>query len=447
MNPNHCSELASGVSERIASLRRSAGELLFWHAGAAVCAYDADDRLLLWNDRYVDFFPEVASVLRPGLHFCDTVAPFLRLQHPKADDAEIEAGVAAALDRHRRLEGPLRYQRGDDGRWLELRMFPQPDGGRIKVWTDVTIEQMPRTDDVGMLELLTVGHVGLIVHDATGALVYTNSRYFSEMFLHVLTTLPDIRRREVNGPYWSVFHEMFGDHADYLALCASRGRGALESPATLHARTGRWFRIAEQPWRGGIASVWTDVTDLLERKEALKAAYADVLALNVQLRDRAETDSLTGLPNRRRFDAVLSEAQARAGAGVAQAIGIVDVDHFKSVNDRFGHDIGDAVLIEVGRCLRQGLTPGDTVARLGGEEFGVVFAQADGTEAVERAEALRRRVEALACADGRGDVVHITVSIGIAEMGRDGVATDTMRKADLAMFQAKARGRNRVCAA
>ncbi|RZL98876.1 MAG: GGDEF domain-containing protein, partial [Variovorax sp.] len=324
---------------------------------------------------------------------------------------------------------------------------PQADGGRIKVWTDVTAEQAPRSGDAGMLELLTVGHVGLIVHDADGRLLYTNARYFSEMFLHVLTALPDVRRRGAHGPYWSVFREMFCDDPDYLALCARTDAGPLEVPATLRARTGRWFRIAEQSWRGGVASVWTDVTDLLEREQALKAAYDDMLALNGQLRDRAETDSLTGLPNRRRFDAVLSEAQARAGAGVAQAIGIVDVDHFKSVNDRFGHDIGDAVLIEVGRCLRQGLTPGDTVARLGGEEFGVVFAQADGTEAVERAEALRRRVEALACADGRGDVVHITVSIGIAEMGRDGVATDTMRKADLAMFQAKARGRNRVCAA
>jgi diguanylate cyclase (GGDEF)-like protein len=446
MNPNHCSESASTVSEHIASLRRTAGELLLRHAGAAVCAYDADDHVLLWNDRYVDFFPEVASVVRPGLHFRETVAPFLRRQHPRADDAEIEAGVAAALDRHRRLEGPLRYQRGDDGRWLELRMFPQADGGRIKVWTDVTAEQAPRSGDAGMLELLTVGHVGLIVHDADGRLLYTNARYFSEMFLHVLTALPDVRRRGAHGPYWSVFREMFCDDPDYLALCARTDAGPLEVPATLRARTGRWFRIAEQSWRGGVASVWTDVTDLLEREQALKAAYDDMLALNGQLRDRAETDSLTGLPNRRRFDAVLSEAQSRSDAGAVHAIGIVDVDHFKSINDRFGHDVGDVVLIEVARCLRQGLAGGDTVARLGGEEFGVVFAPA-GAEAVERAQALRRRVEALACADGRGGLVRVTVSIGIAEMERGEVVTDTMRRADLAMFQAKGLGRNRVCTA
>ncbi|HUD34625.1 MAG TPA: GGDEF domain-containing protein, partial [Variovorax sp.] len=247
--------------------------------------------------------------------------------------------------------------------------------------------------------------------------------------------------------YWSVFQEMFCDDPDYLALCARTDAGALEAPATLRARTGRWFRIAEQSWRGGVASVWTDVTDLLERKEALKTAYADMLALNTQLRDRAETDSLTGLPNRRRFDAVLSDAQACSDAGIVQSIGIVDVDHFKSVNDRFGHDVGDVVLIEVARCLRQGLANGDTVARLGGEEFGVVFAQADGAEAVERAQALRRRVEALACADGRGGLVRVTVSIGVAEMERGEVATGATRRADLAMFQAKGLGRNRVCTA
>ena len=429
------------------ALRRAACGLLFQHAQAALCCYDAGDRVLFWNAAYPAFFPEVAAHLRVGMHFLDSVTAFLRVQHPDVDAAEIEAGAAAALDRHRRLEGPLRYQRGDDGRWLELRMFPQPDGSRIKIWNDVTTAQMAPSEDLGMLELLTVGHVGLIVHDAQGRLVYTNSRYFSEMFLHVLTTLPDIRQRDAHATYWPRFHEMFDDAADYRALCERPDAGALAAPATLKARTGRWFRIAEQAWRGGIASVWTDVTDLLEREQALKAAYADMMALNIQLRDRAETDSLTVLPNRRRFDAVLSEAQARVDAGAGRVVGIVDVDHFKSVNDRFGHDIGDGVLIEVARCLRQGLAPGDVVARLGGEEFGVVLADVDGGAAFGRAEDLRRRVEALACGDGRGGVVRVTVSIGLAPMARDVAVTDTVRTADLAMFQAKADGRNRVRAA
>ena len=142
-----------------------------------------------------------------------------------------------------------------------------------------------------------------------------------------------------------------------------------------------------------------------------------------------------------------SAAQARVDDGAGRVVGIVDVDHFKSVNDRFGHDIGDGVLIELARCLRQDLVPGDVVARLGGEESGVVLADVDGGAAFERAEDLRRRVEALACGVGLGGVIRVTVSIGLAPMARDVAVTDTVRTADLAMFQAKADGRNRVRAA
>lgn len=424
----------------------AAAQLLLSHGASALCVYDAQERITRWNARYPEFFPEVAPLLKVGLHFTDTVRPFLRLQHPDAGAQEIEEGVAAALRRHRALEGPVRYQRADGGRWLELRMFPQPDGGRIKIWNDVTAEQQAAADagDRGMLELLTVAHVGLIVHDAQGRLLYSNARYFSEMFLHVLTALPDVRTRGTHAAFWRQFAEIFGGDPAYEALCGLPGGGRLPRPVTLQARTGHWFRIAEEDWRCGVASVWTDVTDLMQRGQALQAAYGEVMALNAQLRDRAETDSLTGLPNRRHFESVLSRAQRAVDEGARHAVAVVDIDRFKSINDRFGHDVGDRVLTEVGRCMRTALRPGDVLARPGGDEFAIVLQDAGLDEAAARARTLCAEVERLSLPGTADQAIRTSVSVGVAALRALGDPAETMREADLAMFEAKKAGRNRV---
>ncbi|WP_295529324.1 sensor domain-containing diguanylate cyclase [uncultured Pseudacidovorax sp.] len=423
-----------------------AAQLLLCHGASAMCVYDAQDRITRWNARYPEFFPEVAPLLKVGLHFVETVRPFLRLQHPDASAQEIEAGAAAALRRHRALEGPVRYQRADGGRWLELRMFPQPDGGRIKIWNDVTAQQQAAAaaGDRGMLELLTVAHVGLIVHDVEGRLLYSNARYFSEMFLHVLTSLPDMRVRGPHAAFWPEFREIFGGEPAYEALCSLPGGGRLPQPVTLKARTGHWFRIAEEDWRGGVASIWTDVTDLMQRGQALQAAYGEVMALNAQLRDRAETDSLTGLPNRRHFEAALARAQRLVDEGAGHAVAVVDIDRFKSINDRFGHDVGDHILTEVGRCMRATLQPGDLLARFGGDEFAAVLQVAGLEEAAARARSLCAVVERLCLQTTAEHAIRTSVSVGVAALHAQGDPAETMREADLAMFEAKKAGRNRV---
>ena len=417
--------------------------LLCEYGASALCGYDDQDRIVFWNARYLEFFPEVAPVLKVGLPFVDTVRPFLRLQHPRMPPENLDAEVRAALERHRQVQTPMRYQRADSGRWLELRMFPQPGGGRIKVWNDVSAEQAAASGS-GLLELLIVANVGLIVHEEDGRLAFINSRYFSEMFLAVLTAPPDIRQRAAHCDYWPRFRDIFGGDATFQELCASPGQGALAQPVTLLARTGRWFRIEEQAWRGGIASIWTDVSDLVERERALQAAYAEVIALNAQLRDRAETDSLTGLPNRRRFEVALADAQARVDAGAACAVAIIDIDHFKRVNDRFGHSTGDAVLVEVANCMRQTLPQADMLARLGGEEFGMLLCDADAAQAALRAQELRQRVAALRCDNGVGGCLSVTISVGTAGLQPRATPAQALRHADLAMFRAKKQGRNRV---
>ena len=162
----------------------------------------------------------------------------------------------------------------------------------------------------------------------------------------------------------------------------------------------------------------------------------------------ADTDYLTGLPNRRSLARAGAEAfLAARQAGSGFSLAVFDVDKFKAINDTYGHDAGDRVLVHVANRLRAGLRPADLIARTGGEEFVVLFrdlAEADGLAIVER---MRAAVENGGfSADGEG--IALTVSAGLASREADEETyDDVLRRADTALYRAKANGRNRVEAA
>lgn len=414
----------------------AAGGLLLAFGASAVCCYDTEERVRAWNARYLEFFPEMRELVRVGLPVADTIRPFLQRQHPDAGAAELDAALANALWRHGNEQGPLRYQRADSGRWLELRMFPLP-GGRIKLWTDVTHSGTEGTDASVLLELLTVTNLGVILHDAQGQLRYANSRFFSEHFLPVLREVPDIRQRHVQGDYWRRYSAMFEPSDAFRALCDSRHGGPLPAPVTLRGTTGRSYRIEEHALHGGIASLWTDVTDLADREQALAQAHAELAGLNAQLRRMALTDPLTSLPNRRALELALAERSD------VTAIALVDVDHFKAINDRFGHEAGDAVMAEVASRLAGALAPQELLGRLGGDEFAILLASADEAATLARADALRRAVSARPVALSH-DALVVTVSLGVAAREASEVPADMLRRADMALLGAKAQGRDVV---
>jgi two-component system cell cycle response regulator len=184
------------------------------------------------------------------------------------------------------------------------------------------------------------------------------------------------------------------------------------------------------------------------RTNLRRKRYADKLRHNVQLSlEMAITDQLTGLHNRRYMSRHLDTLIASAHrAGKPLAFLIMDIDHFKSVNDTYGHDIGDEVLRDFASRISANVRGIDLACRYGGEEFVVVMPDTDIDFAYMVAERLRKNVEEKPFPISRApNALNITVSIGIANSaGGDDNAEALLHRADQALYRAKREGRNRV---
>ena len=156
----------------------------------------------------------------------------------------------------------------------------------------------------------------------------------------------------------------------------------------------------------------------------------------------AATDPLTGLSNRRRTLQLLEQLAREARLDAAPVVMLCDLDHFKRINDGWGHAMGDQVLVAVANALRASTRDADTVARWGGEEFLIVLPATRDLDASELAERLRARVEALQVADRHECPVPVTLSIGIAPLAANETGSSWLKRADEALYRAKGEGRN-----
>ncbi|GJG85690.1 hypothetical protein tb265_08710 [Gemmatimonadetes bacterium T265] len=240
--------------------------------------------------------------------------------------------------------------------------------------------------------------------------------------------------------------DWWGEVVD-LALFGLGGGLVAAAQAARERRLARLVGLFERLEEGDFAGDYDWVAD--RRPDAVSAVGRAYDRMRTQVATIILTDPLSGCVNRRGFEQQLARELARAErAGAPLALLAVDVDHFKRVNDEFGHLAGDAVLREVGAVLRAGARAGDVVARVGGEEFLVVLPDTDAAGAAalaERVVAAAREHVYPGLPAGR----RVTVSAGTAAVGRVtdlGIAEELKARADHALYAAKRGGRDRAVA-
>jgi diguanylate cyclase (GGDEF)-like protein/PAS domain S-box-containing protein len=219
--------------------------------------------------------------------------------------------------------------------------------------------------------------------------------------------------------------------------------------ATIVPFTDAWGRVTR------MVALYTDIQEamvLAEKLDFERRQRVDLAALNRTLLTEATTDALTGLANRRGFDRFVAEALGPARSfSQPTALLMLDLDHFKAVNDRHGHACGDLVLTQVAQRWQRQVRASDLIARLGGEEFVVLLPNTTLAQATEIAEKLRQACigAPIAIAPGGGNAaLSVSASVGVTSL--DGVRAEEihllLQAADIALYAAKHAGRNRVVA-
>ena len=336
-----------------------------------------------------------------------------------AERAEaVRAGAVAPMD--------LRLR---DGQVLRFQCAILPNGGRLLTYTYVT--NIVRHSDrlQALTEALHSVEDGVMLFDSELKLEFINAR------ARQLWSLPDNAVGTALLDVVAQTHLVFDAPADQIDSLVKRRIASIRDgdPAPYDIRTihGKIIRAhcTKLP-NGGRILTYCDVTDLIRNTERLELL--------------ATVDSMTGTFNRRHFLAV-AEAEWNRFQRYHRPLSFImlDIDHFKSVNDRYGHATGDQVICAVAKACTDGQRASDVVGRLGGEEFGILLPETDDAAARLVAERIRERIAAELFAYER---VHfrITASIGIAPatLAMSGVAS-LMRSADMALYEAKAQGRNR----
>ena len=196
----------------------------------------------------------------------------------------------------------------------------------------------------------------------------------------------------------------------------------------------------------GVFFIYPLIRTQVREEGKLRAMTASLSARSETLEHAALTDGLTGMQNRRFFDDALRE-YIDEFRRIDKPVGLIilDLDHFKAVNDTHGHDVGDQVLKAVANSLMDMTRYHDVVARLGGEEFAVVAPNMDEALLMKLAERIRKAIAGLVIVSGNVRL-KVTTSVGLAVWNQHESAEEFYRRADKHLYEAKRLGRNRVCA-
>ena len=397
---------------------------------AAIMLVDARRRVVFANTRMHEIFAFAGENLA-GLD--------LARLHVSADHYQkLGAYYETLRVQHEvRFEYPLKDASGQV-RWFDMQgvLRDPEDVGSDVVWTLIDVTERHEVDVVLAIERLRLTTLlerfpgGVLMEDANGVVAIANQTLCDLFGL-------DVRSAELQGLSHGALSEMLGTvGGSWLQTDDVSDDGEKRRTLEVDGANGRALEIDRVPIVRGdepLGRVWL-VRDVTRRKER-----------EALLSSLAATDGLTGLPNRRSFMATLESALTDVSleGGQRGVLLMLDLDHFKQVNDRYGHAVGDAVLQHAAQIIRHGLRENDFAGRIGGEEFTVLLQAVDEGDGLVLANRLRERLATVPAVTDAGRI-NLTVSIGLAVL--DGSSSKrVLRHADEALYAAKAAGRNRVC--
>jgi diguanylate cyclase (GGDEF)-like protein len=270
-----------------------------------------------------------------------------------------------------------------------------------------------------------------------------NHLYYSGVLLCVLfyfVFVPDFMLATILS--WSIF----AVYVFMVYFCSHISLPALMNNTTLFVAYNITGMVAGYTFERYMRSDFLQRRIIHERTEELKKALLDVEKARGKAEELSQLDPLTGLFNRRHFFSIAEQELARnIRHHHCLSLIMMDIDHFKSINDKHGHCVGDLVLREVGEKIRNTLRRSDTPCRYGGEEFAILMPETDSFAALMIGSRLQKVVEETIVETDKGPVI-ITISVGIATMHENGHAEIhvLMDQADQALYEAKKAGRNQV---
>ena len=366
---------------------------------------------------------------------------WLQAVHPE-DRRRVAQEWAAALRGNRPLEGRWRLVVDGSTVWVQVQAAPLPEhaeaGGFVGALADVTAERhaleqadRERARSDGVVEAMTDG---IIVVDEAGRIAHFNA---------AAERLTGWKRQAAVGLDLDHVVRLFADEGGARVDLASHrreprmtseewwceGASGSRTPVDVH-----WVRTGPQAATGALQGGVLVLRDASQRR-----------ARTQHLAWQARHDSLTGLLNRRAFEETLAARyEAFAFHGINSALVLIDLDHFKRVNDEGGHDAGDEMLRRVAEVLRANVRESDYALRLGGDEFALVLPGCPEVRAQAVAHGIRAEIAALRV-ERNGHEFTVGASFGIASFALgDEDSQALVRRADAACYRAKAKGRNAV---
>jgi len=417
----------------------------------AYSMFDADDRLLIYNQAFARLYPASAPHWRPGMRYEDLLRGIIAAGEVTPAIGQEEAWLAERMQMHRAPGEPW-LQELPGNRWVRIYERKTASGGTIGIRADVTelvrTQQALQTSQAQLRAIISTAGVAIVTTDAEGRMRSANPaalRLFGyeldEMLGQDVAMLMDEPERSTHGHYLLRFRQgqggqLMGRAREFNALHKS-GR-----PLTVQLSVSEVRSEAEQLFVAVIS-------DLTERKRfEIELQHA-----NEQLLRLSTTDALTELANRRLLMQRLEDEWRRGlRTGAPLSLLLVDVDYFKLYNDHYGHQAGDDALVAVASVLRNSANrPADLVARYGGEEFVLLLAQTDTEGARAVATRCRELLAGLALAHELSPLGGglLTLSIGMVSgvPYRGSSASQWLAQADLALYQAKSQGRDRAVVA